>query len=274
MKSAVHRIQSRKLKPFIQYILYNRYYGDAPHTVTSFPNTNICLGISKGNILTQEEDVFVSKESDSNDIFAYTTGLYTNPHKFKVKKSWDEICIDFHPCGYYHFFNIPSAPKLITEGFTDSFFSQEDQLILQEILNEPKLHNRSMAIEAFLLSKLQSFDKSNLQLATEYIHFKQGMLSVKEIMQYTKCSRRKLYRLFMDHFSITPKWYIRIVKMRQALQFITFNPFLSLTEIAYRCGYTDQSHFIKEARLLCNVLPKNLKTNLQSIDDEVIITSF
>lgn len=272
MISEVHQIQSKKLKPFIQYILYNRHHADTQHSVTSFPNTNICLGISKGNFLDQKGNTFISKESEEQSLFAYTTGLYTAPHEFTVNKVWDEICIDFHPCGYYRFFDFPSQAKIIQQDFADAFFSEEDQIFFKNILNESNLRKRSYAIEKLLISKLQPFNKTNLQLAINYIHAQKGMVSVKEVLKYTQCSERKMYALFMDHFRITPKWYIRIVKIRQALQLITYNPVLSLTEIAYHCGYTDQSHFIKEAKSMCNLLPKTLRNNLVSIDNEVIIS--
>jgi len=272
MESEVHKIQSRKLQPFVQYILYNRHRQGAPNSVTSFPNTNICLGISKSNALRKVNEGFVSEKSEQNDIFVYTTGLYTTPHKFKVCKSWDEICIDFHPCGYYHFFDLPSKPKIINEGFTSTLFSRDDQICLAGILKESNLTKRSQAIEELLISKLKIFDKRNLQLAIEFVHLNHGLISVKEVLRYTKCSERKMYNLFEDHFGITPKWYIRIVRIRQALKLITFNPLLSLTEIAYQCGYTDQSHFVKEAKFMCNLIPKALKSNLIPIDNEVIVS--
>lgn len=272
MVSEVHKIQSKNLQPFVQYILYNRHNKDSQHSVTSFPNTNICLGISKGNVLRKDNDAFVSKKSEQNDLFVYTTGLYTTPHEFKVCKGWDEICIDFHPCGYYQFFDLPSKPKIINEGFTSTFFSRNDQICLEGILNESNLKKRSLIIEELLISKLKLFDQSNLQLAVEYIHSNNGLISVKDVLRYTKCSERKMYNLFKDHFGITPKWYIRIVRIRQALKLITFNPLLPLTEVAYQCGYTDQSHFIKEAKFMCNLIPKKLKNNLTSIDNEVIVS--
>ncbi len=271
MISEVHRIRSKKLLPYIQYILYNRYSSNLEHSVKSFPNTNICLGITKDNSLDQEENTFVSKKGKTSNIFAYTTGLYTTPHEFKVLNNWDEICIDFHPCGYYHFFNFPSKPKIINDGFTNSFFSQKDLILFRSIFNETNLKNRSIAIEQFLLTKLKSFDKDNLQLAISYIHLKEGIVSVKEVLRHTQCSERKMYKLFMDHFGITPRWYIRILRIRKAIQLLTYNPLLSLTEIAYQCGYSDQSHFIKETKSMCNVLPKTLKNNLIAIDNKVII---
>jgi len=272
MKSEVHKIKSEKLKPLVQYILYNRHNEDFIHSEVSFPNTNICLGISKENILSPEGGTFVSKKNKSNNIFAYTTGLYTNPHEFKVSKTWDEICIDFHPCGYFHFFKLPSKPKIIEEDFASSFFSGDELSQFHHVFEETNLAKRSIAIEAFLLSKLKTFDKDNLQLAISYIHSMEGLISVKEVLKHTQCSERKMYKLFMDHFGITPRWYIRILKIRRAINLVMHNPLLSLTEVAYRCGYSDQSHFIKEAKTMCNVLPKTFRGNLVAIGNEVIVS--
>lgn len=270
MLSEVHQIQSQKLKPFIQYILYNQYKGKEAHSSTSFPNTNICVGISKGNLLHLKGDTYESKKQQ-NPIFAYTTGLYRTPHEFNVVKDWDEICIDFSPCGYFNFFDIHSKPKLIEDGFTGTLFKKKELHLLEHIFDEPNLKKRSLRIETFLLSKLQSFEKNDLLLAIEYIHSKKGLVNVKNVLKYTKCSERRVYRLFEDHFGITPKLYMRILKIRRALQLLTFNPLLSLTDIAYRCGYTDQSHFIKESKLMCNTLPKTLRNSITSIDNEVLI---
>nr|WP_173021485.1 helix-turn-helix transcriptional regulator [Lewinella sp. W8] len=231
------------------------------------------MGISKSNALHEAEDAFVSTKKEQDELFVYTTGLYTKPHEIRVGESWDEICVDFHPCGYYQFFDLPSKPKIIEEGFSNAFFSQDDQRCLVGILNESNLHQRSAAIEELLLAKLKAFDQANLQLAIDYIHQQQGILSVKDILRHTRCSERKLYRLFQDHFGITPKWYIRVVRIRQALRLMTLDPLLSLTEIAYQCGYTDQSHFIKEAKSMCNLIPRQLKNNLMTIDGEVIVSN-
>lgn len=275
MQSQVHQIRSPKLKPFIQYILYNRQDDDVDgRSVTSFPNTNICLGVSKDNILSKEGPSFVGRSSPESNIFTYTTGLYNAPHELKVPKKWDEICIDFSPCGYYHFFNTPSRPKIIQQGFSDHIFNEKDQRVLLAIFEETDLRNRSAGIENLLLSKLRPFEKSNLQLAIAYIHARGGAVTVKELLVNTGCSERKLYRLFMDHFGTTPKWYIRILKIRKAIKLMAFAPRMSLTEVSYRCGYSDQSHFIKEARSLCHVLPTTLKNSLTSIDNEVIIKNF
>ena len=271
MKSQVFNVKSNILKPYIQYILFNQNDLNTLSTVKSYPNTNICLGISNGNSLIQNGKTFISKPNKDN-IFTYTTGLYNSPREFQVGTNWDEICIDFHPNGYFHFFNLPSMPQIIDNSFSTEIFSSEELKNIKNIFNEPSLIIRSNKIEDFLISKLKPFTENNLQLAINYINQQKAKLTVKDLLLYTKCSERKMYQLFLNHFGVTPKQYIRILKIRNAIELIIANPQFSLTNIAYESGYSDQSHFIKEAKLMCEVLPKEMKSKLISIDNQVVIS--
>lgn len=271
MESQVHNIKSKILKPYIQYILFNKNDCDSQTTVKSYPNANICLGISKGNGLFRNGKTFISQPNEG-DIFTYTTGLYNTPRKFQVTQNWDEICIDFHPIGYFNFFDIPSMPQIIENDFSTAMFSYDQLCILRNVFEESNLAKRSIIIEDFLISKLKPFSQDNLQLAIKFIHQKKARLTVKELLFHTKCSERKMYKLFINHFGVTPKQYIRILKIRNAIQSVISDPQLSLTQIAYNIGYSDQSHFIKEARLMCEVLPKEMKSKLISIDNQVIVS--
>lgn len=271
MESQVHNIKSDILKPYIQYILFNKNGSDSQTTVKSYPNANICLGISKGNGLFQNGNTFTS-QPNKDDVFTYTTGLYNTPRKFQVSQNWDEICIDFNPIGYFHFFDIPSMPEIIENDFSTEIFSNAQLSLLRNVFEETNLAKRSAIIEDVLISKLKPFSQNNLQLAIKFIHQKKARLTVKELLLHTKCSERKMYKLFIDHFGVTPKHYIRILKIRNAIQTVISAPQLSLTQIAYNTGYSDQSHFIKEARLMCEVLPKEFKSKLVSIDNQVIVS--
>lgn len=271
MKSQVFNVKSNILKPYIQYILFNQNKSDSKTTVKSYPNTNICLGISNGKGLFQNGKTFISKPNEDT-IFAYTTGLYNTPREFQVEPNWDEICIDFHPSGYFHFFDLPSMPQIIDNNFSTTMFSSDELITIKNIFKESNLSTRTILIEEFLISKLKPFSQDNLQLAIKFINQKKAKLTVKELLFYTKCSERKMYRLFLDHFGVTPKQYIRILKIRNAIESIASNPTFSLTQIAYDAGYSDQSHFIKEAKLMCEVLPKEMKSKLISIDNQVIVS--
>lgn len=270
MTSKVYSITSPLLKPHIQYILFNQNSSGLETNVKCYPNTNICLGISRGYGLVQKGNTF-SSVTKHDQLFAYTTGLYNTPRNFQVS-AWDEICIDFHPLGYFHFFKIPSRPEIMDDAFAMELFNPEELQQLHLVFETLDLDTRGLLLERLLISRLQSYQNDTLQLALHYIHQAQAKITVKDLMVYTQCSERKLYKLFTGHFGITPKQYIRVLKMRTAMDAITDNPQISLTQIAYSCGYYDQSHFIKEAKLMCELLPKEMSSTFISIDNEVIVS--
>ncbi|MET6995928.1 helix-turn-helix transcriptional regulator [Chitinophaga defluvii] len=65
-------------------------------------------------------------------------------------------------------------------------------------------------------------------------------------------------KYFPVYFSCTLGEYIRRIKVEKAVAYIK-EPGSSLTEIAYRCGFTDQSHFIRTFRTATGFLPGEYK---------------
>ena len=65
---------------------------------------------------------------------------------------------------------------------------------------------------------------------------------------------RYMQQLFLQHTGLTPKLYSQIHRFQKSLQLVTAKD-LSLTSIAYECGYADQSHFIKEFKTFTGCTP-------------------
>ena len=67
-----------------------------------------------------------------------------------------------------------------------------------------------------------------------------------------------LSKYFSKYFKCTLGDYIRQIKIDKALKLIRSNK-LSLTAVAYECGFTDQAHFIKTFYLVTGMLPKHYR---------------
>ena len=65
-------------------------------------------------------------------------------------------------------------------------------------------------------------------------------------------------RYFSKYFSCTLGEYIRRIKIEKSLPLIRSNKY-SLTNIAYECDFTDQSHFTKTFKQVTGILPKEYK---------------
>ena len=67
-------------------------------------------------------------------------------------------------------------------------------------------------------------------------------------------SSRYLQKLFLRYTGLTPKLYNKINRFQRSLRLVSQND-LSLTSIAYDCGYFDQSHFIREFKSFTGYTP-------------------
>jgi AraC family transcriptional regulator len=70
-------------------------------------------------------------------------------------------------------------------------------------------------------------------------------LSVRELAQQVKLSTGHFIRLFKAETSLSPKQYVRSLRMKQAENLI-YGSFLSVKEIAARLGVGDRSHFSRD----------------------------
>lgn len=69
---------------------------------------------------------------------------------------------------------------------------------------------------------------------------------LNQLIQAYPFTQKHLIDQFKKYLGLTPKYYQRIFRFNEILGKIYQKEKLSWTRISYECGYTDQSHFIKE----------------------------
>jgi AraC-like DNA-binding protein len=75
-------------------------------------------------------------------------------------------------------------------------------------------------------------------------------------------SVRALERLFIRELHMTPQHYLRRVRVRLSCHDLVYSSW-SLSEVALRHGFCDQSHFTREFRLETGLTPKNYRHRYQ-----------
>lgn len=267
----VYKITSKQLTPYVQYILFNHSNNPSyTRLITSFANTNICLGIINGKELSNRKDG-IKCTYNKTGVTSYLSGMYLEPHKFEVNGTLDEICIDFTPLGFYQFFKFPIKTYILQEDILTEGFGKEAKHFFQHVFSIADFQKRGYLIENYLQKKIVASNFTFLQECLHYIDQSNGTIALKDLSFYLKCSEKKIVRSFLSHFDLTPKDYIRIVKFRKALGYLNSNSGESLTSIGYACGYYDQSHFIKDLKFFTEKTPKQIKDNLHDVKQKVII---
>jgi AraC-like DNA-binding protein len=94
-------------------------------------------------------------------------------------------------------------------------------------------------------------------------------LRVDELAESLGYSTRYLHAQFRQHFGMSPKQFIKMVKFNHALKYMYDSEGeRSLASIAYEVGYHDQSHFIRDFKSICGKTPKELMGNSASLARE------
>lgn len=84
----------------------------------------------------------------------------------------------------------------------------------------------------------------------------QKAYSADPLSDVVPISQRQLEREFKRRLGMTPKYYQRIIRVKQALQTLKEDPNIELVELALIYGFSDQAHMTREFKYIAQITPK------------------
>lgn len=223
----------------------------------SHENLHICLVFQGGKVDTKHTTKYAKK---SGSIFFYHSDeehrwITTQP----ISKSINiEISEDFLKQYNYTEFQIKEA---IEKGFyTKSLILKMQQEML---INEKESY---LSIQSLLLELVSKSEKSSNNNPPKWIdHLHQLLrdnweaeMPLSEMAQTLKIHPVTISKNFRKYFGCTLGEYRRKLKIEKSIELIkTSNE--SLSQIAFHCGFADQSHFIRNFKLNTGFLPKDFR---------------
>jgi len=91
-------------------------------------------------------------------------------------------------------------------------------------------------------------------------------IPVRELAERVRLSISHFIRLFKAETSLSPKQYVRCVRMEQA-EALLDDSFLSVKEIAASVGIGDRSHFSRDFKRLRGQAPTNFRDRERDLSD-------
>jgi AraC-like DNA-binding protein len=191
-------------------------------------------------------------------------GQILKPLSFKTSGSSNIFGIRFHPAtaalllrGEIHRFNdgvfdlvgvlgnsiIDLHAQLQDAGAIDQQVKLVDSYLIKRLSADPKTINRIGLVQ---------------KVMTELTH-KDFFDNIDNLASRYGISSRYLQKVFLQQTGLTPKLYSKINRFQNSLILIGKGG-QSLTDVAYACGYFDQSHFIREFRSFTGFSPSVLDT--------------
>lgn len=165
--------------------------------------------------------------------------------------------IRFRPGGSYPFFHIPA--HLFANGFWGiGELAGKDYRQLEERLYEAKTdHERVNITDRFLLSRPhQENDDYDFAVRSSRWLLQNPESSIAEACRVFGTHYKQMERKFSQVIGVTPTELLKIQRFNRAILTMYSCQYRSLTDVAYACGFYDQSHFIREFRLLSGFSPR------------------
>lgn len=211
-----------------------------------FPNATSNL------MLSLDEEISLSGNLVQKAIYASCSSTVA----FRPYAGMKFMTVQFSSFGLYFLTGIPTHEMHNTLYDLDLFFPASDMdRILSRLKGPSTLSEKFKLLESFIVDhlKLHHVD-SRLPFAINAIKTEDG-LSIDELSGSLGISSRALLKMFKKYIGMSPSYYRSISRFNKAANLLLRDPNVSLTKIAYECGYFDQSHFIKDFRKFGNISP-------------------
>jgi AraC-like DNA-binding protein len=134
------------------------------------------------------------------------------------------------------------------------------------LAQEADTAERIACVERFLKEFLQHCSEPDTVVteALDLIEETKGQISVEALAEAVGMSDRQLERKFTLHVGLLPKAFCRVARFRQVKSLLESALRPTSCDLAYACGYYDQTHLIREFRLFTGQTPAHYE-RVQSV---------
>jgi AraC-like DNA-binding protein len=227
--------------------------------------------------LVEEARYRLFAESSPNIVFFHGSGESilaghtVAPRDMMIREKFLMVGVCLYPYAVPLMFRLP-ALELTHKAFDfDLVVGKEATFLRERVMEVSSIQEKIETVSAYLLKKTKTaaFMERSIQGSVLNVIQKEGQLTVENIVQQAGISSRQAERKFREYAGMSPKLFTRLIRFHASLQWAGAN--CSLTEIAYRSGYFDQSHFIREFKQFSGISPKQyFRLNPSQVADNFI----
>ena len=237
------------LSPYIRYYWILRDDAALPVSERTLPVGCVQLVFHKGKrLMCLQESRLQPQSFISGQSFGFSDVVSTGVIEM--------ITVVFQPYAAKVFLQIPLHLFNGQNVSTDEVEDRELSDLSYRITDTPDNDQCIRLIEQFFFRRLASGSEYNLKRLSTVLdeinlHPQVNTLQLSDV---ACLSTKQFGRVFTDYIGTTPKDFLRIVRMQRALYVLQQNPGSPFAQVAYECGFSDQSH-IKEFKLFSGYTP-------------------
>jgi AraC-like DNA-binding protein len=235
------------LAPYVRYFWVLE--GEA-----SFNNPYIHRSMADGcaELIFHYAGIFDELLADALTEKSFSSGLAGQSQRFRrftIKQNFGMFGVYVYPFAVSRFFSVECTGVKDQMIDLESLLGNEASKLEEQVMLAANNNIRVRIILEFLMRRLarEQPEQPGVFAAIKNIITANGVTRVDDLASQSCQSMRQFERNFKRFSGFSPKLFSRIVRFQTALAEYN-NRLRSLTEIAYLCGYYDQSHFIQDFR--------------------------
>lgn len=244
------------IRPSVWLQQYVRYYWilncDEKQDILTFP-------IGCPQLIFHRRARFYIPELESEQARFSISGQVNFPARIQSSGNVETIVVVFYPHSIGAMFNIPVSSFYNQEIDGYSLGDKRLNNLADDVLDADDSSEAIKIIEKWLLLRLEEttiYNFNRVGVSLQQL-FHDNTISVENMAQRACLSRKQFERVFFNAVGMKPKEYSSIIRFQKSL-WLMQNGNRDFADIAYACGYADQSHFIRECRKYSGTTPAGL----------------
>ncbi len=173
------------------------------------------------------------------------------------------VDLELTPLGAWSVLGLPLGElESQTVGLEDAF-GRSGQRLVEQLRDATDWNARFNLVESFLLARAAAGPRPApaVAWAMSRLWETEGRERVESLAAQLGCSRRYLHTRFREQVGLSPKRVARLIRFGAVRRRIERTP-IRWADVAYGCGYADQSHLNRDFRELAGTTPSDFVTRL------------
>lgn len=194
---------------------------------------------------------------------AWIAGLSDRHAVVGFTSRYASIDLELTPLGAWRVLGLPLGEL---EGQTvrlEDAFGPPGRRLVEQLREAEDWDARFDAVEAFLLARADAGPRPTpaVAWALSRLWETEGRERVESLAAQLGCSRRYLHARFREQIGLPPKTVARLIRFGAVRRRVERAP-IRWADVAYECGYADQSHLNRDFRELAGTTPGDFVTRL------------
>ncbi len=195
-------------------------------------------------------------------------GIHLKRFSRWIEGSGRVLGVKFRPGGFRLFYR--QDMRFLTNTITtpEAVFGQTINQLESEVVELETAELAFQRIDSFL-DQLRPEATREMELVNQVVQTiltDPNLLRVDLVAEQFGLSIRKLQRLFLNYVGVSPKWVVqrfRLIEAAERMRGVAVP--LDFTRLALELGYSDQSHFIRDFKVMVGMTPAKYFESLKQM---------